>query len=56
MPSQTYLNFDWLHTPLTPEDSSARAIINIQILLGIAQLGLLPIVSIILYNKFTIQW
>ena len=51
--SQTYPNSDWLYTPLTLQDSSAGAIINNQISLDIAQLGLPPILSFILNHKFT---
>ena len=53
MSSQTYPNSDWLYTPLTSQDSSAGAIINNQISLDIALLGLPPILSLILNHKFT---
>ena len=46
-------NSEWLHTPLTRQDSSAGAIINNKISLGIAQLGLSPISSLILNHNFT---
>ena len=53
MSFQTYPNSEWLYTPLTPQDSSAKAMINNQISLDIAQLGLPPILSLILNHKFT---
>ena len=53
MSSQTYPSSEWLYTPLTSEDPSAGVVINNQISLDVAQLGLPPIPSLIFNLKFT---